>query len=288
MSAVLLIPFVAEIGGKTGLFVFDRTLADNYALPGAGTDIQNPALFSGNRIVLEREESGLGRIYFYDLVAELLVSFNDVNSSGSVRRPSISSDGTVMTFVLEAQSSPLRGRALIWLNGVVADLAKVNAIGTLHGGITWIRLSCDARWAVFTTADGRLFVYDVVNPIAHEIADARVVGAGFASHPAVSPDGTQIAWADAAGFVFRYNRIADLVDPMPYLNLAFNNFFITDPVWLCGDNAHIYAELYTEGAPGVWRIVEYNWITETIASLTILNNVLGEGTQVISDLAQDP
>ena len=350
-TPVPLIPFVSKINGHTKLFVFDRTIADNYALPGAGEDIQNPTLFSNSRIVFERETSGhgygrygsdydrgRGQIWFYDVVAELLVSFNDVNGLGSVRRPSISFDGTVMTFLLEDKARDFVGRAMIWINGVVADLAKVNAVGDLHGGITWIRISCDARWAVFTTADGRLFVYDIINPLVHEITDAQDVNGrhSFASHPAISPDGTQIAWADASGFVYRYDRIADLVDPMPFLNLAFNAEFVTDPMWLCWDNAHIYAELFTYGAtqegiayrtrghryvtgfgfgddsqtlyefdgagyenystkreyykvkvfPSVWRVVEYNWITETVGGLTILNNVLGEGVQLISDLEE--
>ncbi|MBM3268864.1 MAG: hypothetical protein FJZ01_14585 [Candidatus Sericytochromatia bacterium] len=286
-APVPLIPFVSYINGHFKLFVYDRTIADNYALPGAGEDIQNPTLFSNSRIVFERDFYGKGKIAFYDAVAELNVFFNDINGLGSVRRPSISFDGTVMTFLLEKYPEAFKGKAMIWINGVVADLAKVNAVGDLHGGITWIRLSCDARWATFTTADGHLFVYDVINPMVHEILDAQLVGDGYASHPAISPDGTQIAWADSSGFVYRYDRIANLTDPMPFLNSAFNAKFVTDPMFLCWDNAHIYAELYTKGATRydkVWRVVEYNWITETIAGLTVLNNVLGDGVNLISDL----
>jgi hypothetical protein len=288
-TPVALIPFVSYINGHFKLFVYDRTIGDNYALVGAGEDIQNPTLFSQSRIVYERDFRGKGQIAFYDAVAELNVYFNDVNGLGSVRRPSITYDGTAMVFLLEQRREAFRGRAMIWINGVVADLAKVNAVGDLHGGITWIRISCDGRWATFTTADGGLFVYDVINPMAHQIVDARAVGNGHASHPAISPDGTQIAWADSSGFVYRYDRINNLVDPMPFLNAAFNADFVTDPLFLCYDNAHIYAELKTQGPKEncVWRVVEYNWITETVAGLTILNNVLGEGYNLVSDLEDD-
>lgn len=299
-TPVPLIPFVSKFDRHYKLFVYDRTIADNYALPGAGEDVNNPSLFSNSRIVFDRD----GKIFFYDVVSELLVSFNDVNGLGLfVSRPSITFDGTVMTFVgkerkrygdgysyeeeeYETDGDGYRyhraGKAFIWINGVVADLAKVNAVGFLHEGITWIRISCDGRWAVFTTGDGRLFVYDVINPMVHEVTDAQDVGGRHrdATHPAISPDGTQIAF-EKGGSLFRYDRIADLIDPMPFLNLAFNNDFATDPLFLCWDNAHIYAEVRIDDYK--WRVVEYNWITETIAGLTILNNVFGDGSQLISD-----
>jgi len=34
-------------------------------------------------------------------------------------------------------------------------------------------------------------------------------------------------------------------------------------------------------------VTEYNWITETLATLTVLNNVAAEGDQQISDLEDD-
>jgi hypothetical protein len=85
-TPITLIPFVSYINGHFKLFVYDRSIADNYALPGAGEDIQNPQLFSNSRIVFDREgHRGRSQIYFYDVVAELLVSFNDVNGLGDVK-----------------------------------------------------------------------------------------------------------------------------------------------------------------------------------------------------------
>jgi WD40 repeat protein len=279
-------------------------------LPGAGEDINNPQLFGAARVVFDRETANCKRqIFFYDVVGELLVDFNDVNGLGSVKRPSISADGTVMTFILEGKrhhegdggGDAGRGsggggdwgdpdRAMIWINGVVADLAKVNAIGADHCGVKWIRLSCDGHWAVFTTGDGQLYVYDVINPTLHQVTEALVVGDGFASHPAISPDGSQIAFASGDGRVYRYDRIAGLVDPMPFLNRAFNAEYTTDPMWECTDNAHIYVEqfIHPKEAQCVERVTEYNWLTETVAALTVLNGVDGTGFQAISDLDQRP
>ena len=344
-----LIPFVSYINGDYKLFVYDPTINDNYALPGAGDGIHNPQIFSGNRIVFDRNDGGTHHIYFYDVVAELVATFNDVNGLGDVRKPSISFDGTVMTFLLD------QSRAMIWINGVVADIAKINTVAALNSTyVTWLRLSCDGQWIVFTTADGGLYLYDVVNPMVNQITAARDVGDGFATHPAISPDGTQIAW-ESDGKVFRYDRVTGLVDPMPFLNTAFNADFVTDPLWECFDNAHILAELGTFGPPltggqgivsafgpvfahvsgnatvvvtdpdsfpfesqinygtaftnglpafgfalvggtahcivepvSVIRVVSYNWITETVQALSVLNSVLGSGDNQISDISADP
>lgn len=349
-APVPLIPFVSYINGAYKLFVYDPTINDNYALPGAGDGIHNPQVFSGNRIVFDRNDGNhVHHIYFYDVVAELVATFNDVNGLGDVRKPSISYDGTVMTFLLN------QSRAMIWINGVVADIAKINTVAEVNGTfVTWLRLSCDGHWIVFTTSDGGLYLYDVVNPMVNQITAARDVGDGFATHPAISPDGTQIAW-ESDGQVFRYDRVTNLVDPMPFLNTAFNaqDTFIgvTDPLWECFDNAHIFAEVDTFGPPltggtgflntlapvfahvngnapvnficdtdtlgnfgitataqtdglpvtgfavihsqvkdiieplEVMRVVSYNWITETVDTLTVLNSVLGTGDNQISDVA---
>ncbi|MBU6427597.1 MAG: hypothetical protein KGR26_01165, partial [Cyanobacteria bacterium REEB65] len=361
-----LIPFTSYINGAWKLFVYDPTINDNYDLPGAGDNIENPQIFSGNRIVFEREEQNqpydfwsdpsgnrheepIHQIYFYDVVAELVGTFNDVNGLGCVRKPSITYDGTVLSFIHE-------GRAFIWINGVVADLAKINSVAAMNDAfVTFMRISCDGHWIVFTTSDGGLYVYDVINPMVDQITAARDVGDHCATHPAISPDGTQIAW-ESGGFVFRYDRVTNLVDNMPFLNTAFNADFVTDPLWECFDNAHIYAELFTginefftgqlEGKikgdvastldsfmaniaddlnslvdqtglvlsnPDVSsnaltdlqtldgchikikdieacltrseeRVVSYNWITETVLALTVLNSVAGSGNNAISSI----
>lgn len=316
-AAPTMLPFVSVIGGEKQLFVYDRTISDNYALVGAGIGVNNPEVFSSGRVVFDRRQGRRSQIFVYDVVAELLVALNDVNGLGSVRRPSMSFDGTAMTFVLEGERRDLP-KAMLWLNGVVADLAKVNAQASCEGGVNWIRISCDARWAVFTTMAGRLYVYDLLNPMIHEITQARLYGQ--ISHPAISPDGTQIAFAASDGNVYRYDRVANLVDPMPFLNQAFTNYDVTDPKFVCFDNAHIYTEMLTRGGdiltnhlPDpkcesedceeedgddrdhghrpprtlVRRVTEYNWITETLATLTVLNNVAAEGDQQISDLEDD-
>ena len=316
-AAPTMLPFVSVIGRESQLFVYDRTISDNYALVGAGMGINNPEVFSSGRVVFDRSQGRRSQIFVYDVVAEMLVALNDVNGLGSVRRPSMSFDGTAMTFILDRQGRHDRPKAMLWLNGVVADLAKVNTQAACEGGVNWIRISCDARWAVFTTLAGRLYVYDLLNPMVHEITQARLYG--DISHPAISPDGTQIAFAASDGNVYRYDRVANLIDPMPFLNNAFANYEVTDPKFVCFDNAHIYTEMVTQGGDVLtrhlpepkcedeacreeWyqqrdgerehrrlhslvrRVTEYNWITETLATLTVLNNVAAEGDQQISDL----
>ncbi|MBU6428913.1 MAG: PD40 domain-containing protein, partial [Cyanobacteria bacterium REEB65] len=255
------------------------------AVPGAGVGIQNPQIFDGgDRVVFNRVD---GTIWFYDLLTELLVQFNDVNANGMfVIRPSITQDGTVMTYVGVPGWTWSQGIAFIWINGVVAALSKVNAVGLLHGGITWIRISANGRWAVFTTGDGCLFTYDVVNPVVYQVTDANVA-ACFAMDPDISPDGSQIVWTgigpDGSLKIFRYDRVAQLVDPMPFANLAMDAVDAFDPRFLGPDGSWIVYDVFTQSHYGGLRVLGYNWITEFVRTFTILNSVQGTGNQSISD-----
>lgn len=276
-----------RLAGLDGLFVYDDILKDVYALPGAGPGIQNPQVFdNGTKIVFNRAD---GTIWFYDVLGEINVQFNDVNALGvPVIRPSITLDGSVKTFIAAPGWNWGGGFAMIWINGVLAELAKVNAVGALRGGIRWIRISGNGAWAVFTTGDGGLFVYDVLNPAVFEVTDARVAGI-FATHPDISWDGSQIVWTgiepgDGSLKIFRYDRVAGLVDPMPFANVAMNAFSAFTPRFLGPDSTWITYGVSIGGPHGAFRVLGYNWLTEAVRTLTILNNVAGQGIQLVSDL----
>ncbi len=275
-----------NLTGFSGLFVYDDMLKDNYALPGAGLGVRNPEIFdNGTKVLFDRVD---GTIWFYDVLAELNVQFNDTNTLGvPVIRPSINEPGTIMTFIAAPGLAFNRGYAMIWMNGVVAELAKVNAVGALRGGISWIRISGNGTWAVFTTGDGGLFLYDVVNPMVFEITDARVAGA-FSTHPDISFDGSQVVWTgidagDGSLKMFRYDRLAQLVDPMPFANLAMNAVDVFDPEFLTPDGTWIVYDAFIGSRDGGFRVLAYNWLTEAVRTLTILNNVIGDGINLISD-----
>ncbi len=277
-----------HLGGISGLFVYDDFLKDNYNLPGAGLGIENPQVFdNGSKVLFNRVD---GTIWFYDILAEIVVQFNDVNVLGvPVIRPSITFDGSVMTFIAAAGWDCAAGIAMIWINGVTAELAKVNAVGAFRGGVRWIRISGGGQWAVFTTGDGGLFVYDVMNPAVFEVTDARVAG-GFATHPDISWDGSQIVWTgidpgDGTLKIFRYDRIGGLIDPMPFANIALNAEDAFSPRFLGPDSTWITYGVSVGGHRGNFRVLGYNWLTEAVRTMTILNNVQGEGIQLVSDVA---
>ncbi|MBM3270528.1 MAG: hypothetical protein FJZ01_23080 [Candidatus Sericytochromatia bacterium] len=276
-----------SLTGFAGLFVYDDMLKDNYALPGAGLGVRNPEIFdNGTKVLFDRID---GTIWFYDVLAELNVQFNDTNTLGvPVIRPSINETGTIMTFVAVPAFVYNRGIAMIWMNGVVAEISKVNAVGALRGGISWIRVSGNGTWATFTTGDGGLFVYDVFNPTVYEVLDARVAG-GFATHPDISFDGSQVVWTgidpgDGTLKIFRYDRIGGLVDPMPFANVAMNAIDTFDPEFLTPDGTWFVYGAFIGSRDGGFRVLAYNWLTEAVRTLTILNNVIGDGINLISDL----
>lgn len=274
------------LSGLDNLFVYDDVLKDNYALPGAGVGIENPQVFdNGTKVLFNRVD---GTIWFYDVLGEINVQFNDVNILGvPVVRPSITLDGSVMTFIAAPGWNWGGGYAMIWINGVLAELAKVNAVGAFRGGIRWIRISGNGRWAVFTTGDGGLFVYDVMNPMVLEVTDARAAGF-YATHPDISWDGSQIVWTgiepgDGSLKIFRYDRINALVDPMPFANIAMNAFDAFTPRFLGPDTTWLTYGVSIGSRRGGFRVLGYNWLTEAVRTLTILNNVAGQGVQLISD-----
>ncbi|HEY9764828.1 MAG TPA: hypothetical protein V6C82_00605, partial [Chroococcales cyanobacterium] len=200
----------------------------------------------------------------------------------------------------------------------VCDLTKVNAVGSMHDGITWIRISADGHWAVFTTGDGQLYRYNIDFPSVCMIADARTIGGVnnrdelFITHPTISATGRQIAFAavteDEHGDVkesqiWRYDCVACCLDPMPFANLALNNTWATDPKFECYDEENIYYEAFTPSheltdlglkigeeakdhvhlVQGGYRVLKYNWLTESVRTLTIVNNVGGDTNTFISD-----
>ncbi|HBN08473.1 MAG TPA: hypothetical protein DD435_07440 [Cyanobacteria bacterium UBA8530] len=244
--------FTANIGYRDKLFLYDDILKDNWALVGAGEDINNPQYFNGGKVIYDR----CGKILVYDILSECNLYLDDVNSVGFVHRPSISWAGDRMVFV------DFRGRAYLWTCtpcALVCELAKVNALGRIN----WIRISADGHWAVFTTCDGCLYTYNIDLPQICLIADARVVCSGgrdsdlaFITHPAISATGRQIAFT-AVNFdrkrcrpettIWRYDRVLDCLDPMPFANAALNNDFVVDPMFKCFDEENIYYEAFIPG-----------------------------------------
>lgn len=362
--------FTANIGCYDKLFLYDDILKDNYALPGAGENVNNPQYFDGDKIIFDR----CGRIFVYDLKGEVLCALNDINGLGvPVHRPSASWAGDKVVF------TDYCGRAYLWCCNPcisVCELAKINALGRIN----WIRISADGLWAVFTTCEGCLYVYDICNPMVCLIADARDVCVegcdkelAFITHPAISATGRQIAFT-AVGFgrhgcpktsIWRYDRVTGCLDPMPFANAALNNLLVVDPLFKCYDEENIYyealipgfrekadyhlytdddladivaltirlmdsnidwddligflenAENYVENANRRelerladfvtrylhmqscdvqrvrgristnilegFRVLDYNWLTETVRTLTIVNNVHGDTETLISD-----
>lgn len=183
-------------GEKTGrIFVWDEALGDSYAVPAPGPVIATAVLYLDTRILYE---TPAGQFFSYDLLSEISTAFNDVNSLGFVTRASLTKDARTMVFVANTDGQPKLSeatKAYVWLDGAVAELAKVNAVGALRRGVGRIRIAGGGKLLIFTTLDGGLFLYSPETEVVHEVEDARAIGDGFSHQAVLSADASRMAWA---------------------------------------------------------------------------------------------
>jgi hypothetical protein len=128
------------------------------------------------------------------------------------------------------------------------------------------------------------------------------------TQPAISATGRQIVFTAVDRFtgrtaLWRYDVLTGCLDPMPFANAALNSLLVADPIFKCYDEEHVYFEALVPNSEccdengylhesirkghdrlrGNTQVLEYNWLTETVRTLSILNNVVSDLNILISD-----
>lgn len=274
-----LIPFTASFAGATELMVYDDAIKDVYTLPGAGEGVEDPQLTTRG--------IGFGRageVLIYDPTTELTTHVSGLEGS---RLPSFDWKGDVVTALASPATASLSTPcgplllyhdALIAYGDQVADLAKVEAVGALEGGLTGLRVSAGGRFLVFTSGNGQLYLMDLAIPAIAEVGG--VPDGGFAFDADVSPDGAQIvllAGALVGGGVqnarlVRYDRHSALWDPMPCANLALDASAACHPRFAEGNPSDVLFEAHVGTAPGIRvDLLDYTIPSAAVRTLATVN-----------------
>lgn len=102
--------------------------------------------------------------------------------------------------------------------------------------------------------------------------------------PDISPDGTQVVFTALSGgrpTIFRFDRVSQLIDPLPFANAAFGAIATLAPQFIGVDGVKLYFQaLSPEGCFPRCRVLEYDWITERVRTLTVLNSVTRGDTTI--------
>jgi len=157
------------------------------------------------------------------------------------------------------------------LSKVVA-IAPINALADAHGGVTSLRIANKGGFAVFSTADGGLYLYrtddhTVLNLLPTSILDQPA----FADSPRVDPyQNRYVVWQDLST---RRTCVLDLwnghVDVVPYLNGA--NGGSIDPAPSFIDAYRIVFSVQPPSEEGGAFLVLYDIRTESLAILLALD-----------------
>ncbi len=160
--------------------------------------------------------------------------------------------------------------------GKPAYLAKINAVGALHGGISSINVTGTGDWVVFTTADGGLYLYDTRRVAVQAlIVEQELSGGIHASSANIDPIwGRFVVWHDTLRrSIFVFDRWTGQIDTVPYVAIAWNAETVGAPNFYGSDPFDVVLLVTLPG--GVFRLMAYNLLTEQLTNLTFLNLIAG-------------
>lgn len=274
----------------------------------------NPWIFAPGKILL-----CFGRaIYVYDMLTEeriLGVSDGQAPANGGPRA-TITADGKLLTYISNKGTIVLKPVDPLYATKtreLTKIAAEVNALHNQHEGNGTIRdagISGDGHWLV-VNVNGLLYLYDVENRHLFQLlplsGKALAGNRELIGHVAISHDGRLIAFTVGTDDLlhnrdFRLlvlDRQTGMIDTVPSANSgdtisgsAFSTVILNPR--FCHDNRSLLFEtaLGVPAAPNQkttclipyrdFRVWRYDLLTETLRSLVILNNVLGENdTQIL-------
>lgn len=284
------------------LFLWDAALQDVFVLNGAlaglgplSKDVQgpadcsaiaqlNPRAFGQFKVLL----SFGGKVFVYDLTTEERITAatdgRPLHKGGP--RAVVSSDGKLLAYVSVNDTLVLKPTHPVYatktreLAKLAAEIAAIPGRKGYGGVIRDLDLSGDGKWLV-VNLDGSVYLYDVATPRLMQVLplDGTALAAkgdGF-GHVAISPDGNLVACTIAGRRLLVFDRQRNQVDTVPYATLGDSiagGAVILDPLF-GADGRSLYFEALVGGTFKVWR---YDLLNETLRSLVVLDNAMGEDT----------
>lgn len=293
-----------RVGDRAGgLYLWDAAVQDVYVLDGAIAGLWpltktvrgpedceaiaqlNPRAFGTGRILF----SFGSKVFVYDLLAEVRITLATDGRSYAQGGPRavVSRDGSVLVYVSSAGTLVLKagdpiystkGRELAKIAAELAAMARRKGYG---GILEDFDLSADGKTLVLNI-DGAVYLYVIGTPRLYEAAplDGTALagmGDGF-GHVAISPDGKLVAATIVGQRLLVFDCERHVVDTVPYANLGDGDpVIVWDPLFGLDGRS-----LYFETRVGdTLKLRCYDLETETLRTLAILNDVLGEDTDDI-------
>ncbi len=152
--------------------------------------------------------------------------------------------------------------------GVAYAVAPINAFAVLHGGITSLRIASYGTFAVFSTADGGLYLYSifdkkVLSLLPNQLLEQR----HFADAPRVDPFYNRLlVWQDLRhNTVYLMDLWTGAVDTVPTLNRFTRGVVEPDPKFI--DAFHVAFTYQVSPDDVVSRIAVYNVLSQSILAL---------------------
>lgn len=157
-------------------------------------------------------------------------------------------------------------------------LSVLNAFAVLHGQLTSIDVDGSGRTVVFTTGDGGIYLYSVLeHRVLPLFADEAIKGGFFAKAASIDPIwGRYIVWQDTKRKgILLFDSWQGTLDLMPYANLALGNVEASAPSFYGHDPSHVVFTIKLPG--GQTKLLCYNILTEQLLNLTVLNAFIFQG-----------
>lgn len=155
-------------------------------------------------------------------------------------------------------------------------LAKINAVGALHGGISSISVDGTGDWVVFNTADGGLYLYDTRRvAVQAVIAEQEIPGGIHAAAATLDPVwGRFVVWQDnERRSIFVFDRWSGYIDTVPYVAIAWDAETVGAPTFYGNDPYEVV--LLVTLPRGAFRLMAYNLVTEQLTNLSLFNLIPG-------------
>lgn len=292
------------------LFLWDAKLQDVYVLNGALAGLGplskvvqgpddcaeiaqlNPRVFGAGKVLF----SFGAKVFVYDSTTEERITAATDGRPLALGGPKavISSDGKRLAYVslngtlVLKPTHPVYATKTRELAKIAAEIAAIPRRKGYGGVLKDFDLSGDGNWLALNI-DGAVYVYDIAHPRLYQVAplDGEALaglGDGF-GHVAISPDGNLVACTIIGQRLLVFDRQRGRIDTVPYANLGDtvdDHPVALDPLFGL-DGRSLYFETVVGGTFKVWC---YDVLTETLRTLALLNDVLGENAD--GALTSDP